>query len=75
MTNDENTSNSEVQEFDEESAVSWRDILSSQYVASLALVCLAVWLHAADSLIVATMLPDIVADIGGAPLVGWAVAL
>jgi MFS family permease len=36
---------------------------------------LAVWLHAADALIVATMLPSIVGDIGGAGLVGWSVSL
>jgi MFS family permease len=55
--------------------VSWREFLGSPYAASLALVCLAVWLHAADSLIVATMLPSIVAEIGGAALVGWSVSL
>lgn len=50
--------------------VSWKP-----YAASLALVCLAVWLHAADSMIVATMLPSIVAEIGGAALVGRSVSL
>lgn len=60
---------------DVETFVSWREFLGSPYAASLALVCLAVWLHAADSLIVATMLPSIVAGIGGAALVGWSVSL
>lgn len=60
---------------DTETFVSWREFLGSPYAASLTLVCLAVWLHAADSLIVATMLPSIVADIGGAALVGWSVSL
>lgn len=60
---------------DTESFVSWREFLGSPYAPSLALVCLAVWLHAADSLIVATMLPSIVAEIGGAGLVGWSVSL
>lgn len=60
---------------DTETFVSWREFLGSPYAASVALVCLAVWLHAADSLIVATMLPSIVADIGGAALVGWSVSL
>jgi MFS family permease len=60
---------------DTEIFVSWREFLGSPYAASLALVCLAVWLHAADSLIVATMLPSIVAEIGGAALVGWSVSL
>lgn len=60
---------------DTETFVSWREFLGSPYAASLALVSLAVWLHAADSLIVATMLPAIVAEIGGAALVGWSVSL
>ncbi len=55
--------------------VSWGEFLSSAYTASLALVCLAVWLHAADSLIVATMLPSIVAEIGGTALVSWSVSI
>jgi MFS family permease len=60
---------------DTETFVPWREFLGSPYAGSLALVCLAVWLHAADSLIVATMLPSIVAEIGGAALVGWSVSL
>ncbi len=55
--------------------VSWRAFLTSGYASPLLLVCLAVWLHAADSLIVATMLPSIVAEVGGAGLVGWSVSL
>lgn len=60
---------------DAETFVSWGEFLGSPYAGSLALVCLAVWLHAADSLIVATMLPSIVADLGGAAWVGWSVSL
>ena len=55
--------------------MSWREFLGSAYASPLALVCLAVWLHAAESLIVATMLPSMVAEIGGAALVGWSVSL
>ncbi len=62
-------------ETDTETFVSWREFLGSPHARSLALVSLAVWLHAADSLIVATMLPSIVATIGGAALVGWSVSL
>ncbi|MEH6752229.1 MAG: MFS transporter [Paracoccaceae bacterium] len=61
--------------FKEDAFVSWREFLSSAYTPALALVCLSVWLHAADSLIVATMLPSVVAEIGGAGLVGWSVSL
>lgn len=55
--------------------VSWREFLGNTGTGALALVCLAVWLHAADSLIVATMLPSIVAEIGGAALVSWTVSI
>ena len=58
-----------------EDHVSWSEFLNAIHVPSLLLVCLAVWLHAADSLVVTTMLPTIVSDIGGAALVGWSVAL
>jgi MFS family permease len=62
-------------EAEAEAFVSWREFLGSSYTAALALVCLAVWLHAADALIVATMLPSIVAEVGGSGLVGWSVSL
>lgn len=62
-------------DFRKDAFVSWREFLGSAYTPALALVCLSVWLHAADSLIVATMLPSIVADLGGAGLVGWSVSL
>jgi MFS family permease len=55
--------------------VPWGEFLRQTQTGALALVCLAVWLHAADSLIVATMLPSIVADIGGARLVSWTVSI
>ncbi len=58
-----------------DSFVPWREFLTSAYAPSLALVCLAVWLHAADGLIVATMLPSIVSEVGGAGLIGWSVSL
>ncbi|KAA0909601.1 MFS transporter [Aquicoccus porphyridii] len=62
-------------DFRKDAFVSWREFLGSAYMPALALVCLSVWLHAADSLVVATMLPSIVAEIGGAGLVGWSVSL
>ncbi len=59
----------------DERPVSWRELLNRDHAATLALVSMGVWLHAADSLLVATMMPALVADIGGAPLVAWTVAL
>ena len=59
----------------ETSHVPWRDIVNRQYGPALLLVCLGVWLHAADSLIVATMMPQIISDIGGEAYVAWSIAL
>ena len=53
----------------------WGEIFTSAYFPSLLLVCLGVWLHAADSLLTATMMPSIVDDIGGTALIAWTVAL
>jgi MFS family permease len=55
--------------------VSWHGILNRTYATPLVLVCLGVWLHAADSLIVATMMPAIVREIGGEAYVPWTIAL
>ncbi len=55
--------------------VGWNEIFKRDYAAALVLVCLGIWLHAADGLIVATMLPAIVSDVGGKPLVAWTAAL
>lgn len=54
---------------------SWAELLTRHYAASLFMVCMGVWLHAADSLLVATMIPAIVDDIGGTRLIFWTVAL
>lgn len=56
-------------------ATGWRALASRRYAPALAVVCLGVWLHAADSLLVATMLPEMVHQIGGHALVAWTVAL
>lgn len=53
----------------------WGDLVRSGHFARLALICTGVWLHAADALMVATLIPSILADIGGAELVAWTIAL
>ncbi len=53
----------------------WRDVLNRSYAGALGITCLAVFLHAADGLLVATMLPTIVAEIGGVTLISWVVML
>jgi MFS family permease len=40
-----------------------------------ALICTGVWLHAADTLIMATMVPSVVDDIGGISYVSWTISL
>ena len=55
--------------------VAWREIVSTEHRGKLVLICAGVWLHAADALVVATMMPSIVADIGGTHLIHWSVAL
>src|SRR5207245_155437 len=39
------------------------------------LLCLGVWLHAADALVTATVVPAIIDDIGGIAYVGWTISL
>ncbi len=56
-------------------AVSWRALLQGGNSVRLFIVCFGVWLHAADGLLVTTMIPKIVPDIGGARFVAWTVAL
>ena len=58
-----------------EDTVGWREIVAPGYRAPLIAACLGVWLHAADGLLVSTMTPAIVADIGGLALVPWTFAL
>ncbi|MCV2868253.1 MFS transporter [Defluviimonas sp. WL0002] len=55
--------------------VTWAEVLRGRYAASVLLCCLGVWLHAADALVVTTMMPAIVADIGGDRIVAWNFAL
>jgi MFS family permease len=55
--------------------VGWLDVFREGRGPKVVAFCLAVWLHAADSLMVATTLPSAVAEIGGAAYVGWAYTL
>ena len=49
----------------ENEGIGWGELLRGRHAAAVLLCCLGVWLHAADALVVTTMLPAIVADIGG----------
>ncbi len=54
---------------------SWGDLWRSGLFGRFVLLCLGVWLHAADSLVTATIVPAIIEDIGGIAYVGWTIAL
>ncbi|MGD9511070.1 MAG: MFS transporter [Geminicoccaceae bacterium] len=53
----------------------WAEIRATGQLGRFLLLCLGVWLHAADALVTATAMPAIVADIGGVPYVAWTLTL
>ena len=52
----------------------WGDLLAEGRLPRFAVICLGVWLNAADSLVTATILPDVGADLGGFAYFAWATA-
>ena len=53
---------------------SWADVLGEGRFPLFALICLGVWLNAADSLVTATIMPSVGAALGGYAYFGWATA-
>jgi MFS family permease len=53
----------------------WRDLSASGLLGRFVLLCTGVWLHAADSLVTATIVPAIVYEIGGVAYVAWTISL
>jgi MFS family permease len=53
---------------------SWSEFLTAERIPRLALVCLGIWLNAADSLVTATIMPSVARDIGGYAFFAWPVA-
>ena len=53
----------------------WGEIRATGRLGRFALLCLGVWLHAADSLVTATAVPAIVGDLGGVAYVAWTITL
>lgn len=51
---------------------SWADLLGEGRLPSFVLICLTVWLFAADSLITATIMPSVGRSLGGYAYFGWA---
>ena len=60
---------------DLEEAHGWRDLLHKGRLLQLMLLCLGVWLNAADTLVTATIMPSVVRDIGGYAYFAWPVAV
>src|SRR5687768_14878063 len=57
-----------------EGSKGWADLLADGRAPRLALICLGVWLNAADSLVTATIMPSVGAELGGYAYFSWATA-
>jgi MFS family permease len=53
----------------------WRELGRSGRLPQFVLLCLGVWLHAADTLVTATIMPSVIDDIGGVAYVNWTISL
>lgn len=53
---------------------SWTDVLAEGRAPRFVLICLGVWLSAADSMVTATIMPSVGAALGGYAYFGWATA-
>ena len=53
----------------------WRALVTDGRLPRFALICVGMWLTAADTLMTATIMPSVAADIGGYAWFGWAVAV
>src|SRR5436189_6006012 len=52
----------------------WGEILAEGRLPRFVLICLGVWLFAADSLVTATIMPSVGRALGGYAYFGWATA-
>lgn len=57
-----------------EQSKGWSLLLVEGRLARFALICLGIWLNAADSLMTATIMPSVAADIGGYAYFAWTIA-
>ena len=55
--------------------VPWSALTKEGHLSRLLLLCFGVWLYAADSTLVATVMPVAVEDIGGIPFLSWTYTL
>jgi len=61
--------------FENQTQSRWSEMLTAERLPRLALVCLGIWLNAADSLVTATIMPSVARDIGGHAYFAWPVAI
>jgi MFS family permease len=52
----------------------WSDLLGEGRLPRFALICLGVWLNAADALVTATIMPSVGGELGGYAYFSWATA-
>tara|TARA_R110000868_G_scaffold66247_5_gene197447 strand:+ start:8205 stop:9596 length:1392 start_codon:yes stop_codon:yes gene_type:complete len=52
----------------------WGQLMEKGLMARFALICLGIWLDAADTLMTATIMPSVAADIGGYAYFAWTIA-
>ena len=52
----------------------WKEVLGGGRFPRFALLCLGIWLNAADALMTSTIMPSVARDIGGYAYFGWAIA-
>ena len=55
--------------------VPWSELTQDGHLSRVLLLCFGVWLYAADSTLVATVMPIAVEDIGGLPYLSWTYTL
>lgn len=53
----------------------WTDLWREGYLTPALIASFGIWLHAADELLVATVMPHAINDIGGAQFIAWTFAL
>jgi len=55
--------------------VPWSTLTQEGHLSRMLLLCFGVWLYAADSTLVGTVMPVAVEDIGGIPYLSWTYSL
>ncbi|MBO9709317.1 MAG: MFS transporter [Caulobacter sp.] len=54
--------------------IGWRNLLNAELAPRFALLCLGIWLNAADTLVTVTIMPSVAREIGGYQYFGWSIA-